>query len=157
MSAAEDVFNWTVRLSYEGTLRRLEAAEARIRHLLTLAPAVLLAIALPTITISRVGPDSTPPPLNVYAIVAVALLGVMSLLGLTFGFRRGHRFPNPAEASKDYMARAKAVHEDAVAQAGKDFEDNCRTIEQKGRIADCMSILLFCATCLGIVWVTTVV
>ncbi len=150
--AIKDIFDTTVVQSYEWSLRRLEAVEARIQHILTLTPTVMLAIALPTLAIAQ----DDQVEMNAYAIAALVALAVVTILGLGARAIGALRFPNPSEFDEpDFQMSPEEFQRDALSWSGEHLKGNVCIIRRKSLAADGMSLLLAVGAVLGIVWAFT--
>ncbi len=151
----KDLYAQMVPAPYDWMLRRLEAAEARLQHLLTLAPTIALAIALATAAIAGPG--------NVKANwLGGTALGILALAMLFGGYARSYGFVqllNFSELKRSRIDRANPnkVKWNAIDRAGKALKANLDLVRRKARYADYMSGMLFAGASFGIAWAVSVI
>lgn len=149
----QDAFDTTVIQSYDWSLRRLEAVESRIQHVLTLAPTLMLAIVLPTVSIAKQGQVG----INGHAIAALALIGLVLIVGIVARSVGGHKFLDPSQFDEVHFQKGREeFQKDAIRWAGEHLQTNVDTIRWKSIAADFVSVLLVVATALGVAWASTV-
>lgn len=149
----QDAFDTTVVQSYDWSLRRLEAVESRIQHVLTLAPTLMLAIVLPTVSIAKQGQVE----INGHAIAALVLIGLVFIVGITARSIGVHKLLDPSQFSDvHFRKKREKFQRDAIRWAGEHLHENADTILWKTRAADLISVLLMVATALGVAWASTV-
>ena len=154
-ASTKDLYFNMVPESYEWALRRLDAVESRIQHLMTLAPAILLSIALPTAAIAGAGNVK----LSLLAYLALIALGGVMITGIWARSRGGLRLLDQQSVDRDYLEETSLEDAkwNAIKLAGEDFDFNACFIQGKARYADIMGVLLLIGTALGVVWAASVI
>ena len=152
--AVKDVFDLTVTQSYLLAARRLEAIESRIQHIMTLAPAILLAVALPTVAIAS-GDDALR--LNWMAYGALSAMGGVTAIGMGVRFLWALHFLSPSGFKQEHLEMdTEAFQANALGWAGKHMALNVKMLNKKSLMADVMSLLLAAEAALAAFWAASV-
>ncbi len=146
----KDVFDVVVDQSYQHALRRFEAAESRIQHLLTLAPTIVAAIAL----FARV---VTEGPLEMDAVAFAAIGLVVAAVALGLGWLivgSGLTFLDPANLENEsyYGMGSEEFQRAIIHWSGKHLKQNRKVIWRKWLVANVMLTLLVASAIVGVAW-----
>ena len=149
------LFEASVGQAYDIAARRFSAAEARMQHTLTLAPAILVAIVIATAALA----DGRPLDFNGFAIAAVVPLGLILLLWASVWLWPGGglHMLNPAKFDDNWKGLSPDdCRKHLMTFSGRHLAKNVRRIDLVSKVANAMALALVVSIAFGAMWTWSV-